>query len=284
MKTKIPIHYKELGDIGIEVVPFTNLSIGPGIPHRDDHYMFILQQKGQSVWTIDFKEWELANSTFCFVAPGQVHQSLKNKHIEGWLIFVESELILLEHRLLLDSFMHHQQTKTVSPQHPLYTLSHILNKFISDKETTVDSSIIHSYVYALTGLFARSFIATQQSNINTNSHKYQLIYSFRNLIKQQFKEIKQVKDYASQLNITPLYLNEVSKEITGFIASYWIQKEILLEAQRLLFHTDLDVKEIAFVLGYDDYTYFSRFFKKNTGTTASLFRKKNHDLSNHKHQ
>jgi len=81
-----------------------------------------------------------------------------------------------------------------------------------------------------------------------------------------------------------LYLNEVSKEITGFIASYWIQNEVLLEAQRLLFYTNMDVKEIAFSLGYEDHTYFSRFFKKNLGCTAGQFRQNNHYLSNHIHE
>lgn len=82
------------------------------------------------------------------------------------------------------------------------------------------------------------------------------------------------------LNITPLYLNEIVKEITGFPASYWIQQETILEARRLLYYTDLDIKQIAYRLGYDDHAYFSRFFKKSTGNTASQFRNKNHYLSN----
>lgn len=97
---------------------------------------------------------------------------------------------------------------------------------------------------------------------------------FRQLIKEQYKDCKLVKDYAALLNITPLYLNEVMKEISGFAASYWIHQEIVLEAQRLLYYTGLDIKEIAFELGYEDHAYFSRFFKKNTGMTASSFRNK----------
>ncbi len=77
---------------------------------------------------------------------------------------------------------------------------------------------------------------------------------------------------AAQLHITPLYLNEIVKEITGFPASYWIHQEIMLEAKRLLYYTNLDVKQIAFDLGYEDHAYFSRFFKKNTGLTAGEFR------------
>ncbi|GAA5087448.1 hypothetical protein GCM10023210_10290 [Chryseobacterium ginsengisoli] len=94
------------------------------------------------------------------------------------------------------------------------------------------------------------------------------------MIQIHYKELKQVKEYASLLNITPLYLNEIVKEITGFSASHWIHQEIILEAQRLLYYTDLDIKQIAFQLGYEDHAYFSRFFKKNTGNTASQFRER----------
>jgi AraC family transcriptional regulator, transcriptional activator of pobA len=76
-------------------------------------------------------------------------------------------------------------------------------------------------------------------------------------VQLRYKQYKQVKDYASFLNITPLYLNEIVKQITGFTVSYWIQQTIMLEAKRLLYYSKMDIKQIAFELGYEDFTYFS---------------------------
>lgn len=283
MRSKIPVHHNELQPGGIELLPFTAVAGAPKTPHRDDHYMFMLQQKGASAWTIDFKEWKLGQNCLCFVAPGQVHQYLGSKAAEGWLIFVEQQLIPAEYSVILDTFMYHHQVVSLSSGAPVFALADTLYRFTIEGEHLLYQSILHACVSTLTGMITAAFIPQNRANVLTGSHKYQLVIAFKALIKQQFKETKQVKDYAAQLNITPLYLNELSKALTGFVASYWIQKETLLEAQRLLFYTDMDVKEIAFALGYEDHTYFSRFFKKNTGTTAGTFRKNNHHLSNHNH-
>jgi len=74
------------------------------------------------------------------------------------------------------------------------------------------------------------------------------------------------------LNVSETYLNEALKKVTGLSVSYWIQQEVLLEAKRLLYYSEMNVKEIAHTLGYTDHTYFSRLFKKTEGTTPLLFR------------
>ena len=74
------------------------------------------------------------------------------------------------------------------------------------------------------------------------------------------------------LNISAPYLNEALKKVTGLPVTYWITHETMLEAKRLLFYTDLTVKEIAHQLGYEDHTYFSRLFKNSESTTPLAFR------------
>lgn len=284
MKDKILVHTDELEENGIELYSFKEVCDAPRIPHRDDHYMFMLQENGNSSWSIDFKDWVLESGSLCFVAPGQVHYFIKSNNEEGWLIFIKSELIPGEYRMLLDNCMYHHQVITINRDHPVFALIPALDQILREQQTVLFQSIIHSFVSALTGVFTSLFTGEHsQTSISLSSHKYKLVITFKELIQKQFREVKQVKDYASQLHITPLYLNEITKEVTGFTASYWIQKEILLESQKLLFYTNMDVKEIAFSLGYEDHTYFSRFFKKNIGVTAGIFRQNNHYLSNHNH-
>ena len=74
------------------------------------------------------------------------------------------------------------------------------------------------------------------------------------------------------LSITSSYLNEVVKETSGQPVSHWIQNEVMMEAKRLLYYTDLSIKEIAFGLGYEDHAYFSRLFRKVAGRSAGQFR------------
>jgi AraC family transcriptional activator of pobA len=84
--------------------------------------------------------------------------------------------------------------------------------------------------------------------------------------------------YAQSLNISTPYLNECVKNTTGFSVSHHIQERIILEAKRLLYHSNKSVKEIATELGYDDYPYFSRLFSQSYGNDSALaFRNKNRD-------
>lgn len=63
-------------------------------------------------------------------------------------------------------------------------------------------------------------------------------------------------------------------KITGFSVSHWIHHEIVLEAKRLLYHSEYSVKEIAHELGYEDHAYFSRLFKEVVRQTPGEFRRR----------
>lgn len=134
------------------------------------------------------------------------------------------------------------------------------------------NSVLRSMIETLAGMVASKILDSQNSVIRPEGQKYNTVVRFKQLIAEHKTKVKQVQEYASLLNISPLYLNEIAKQITGFPASYWINQEILLEAKRMLYYTTLDVKQIAYELGYEDYQYFSRFFKKNTVMTALEFR------------
>lgn len=76
------------------------------------------------------------------------------------------------------------------------------------------------------------------------------------------------------LHISESYLNESLKKITGSPVSFWIKYKVIIEAKRLLYFSNLNVKQIADDLGFENYSYFSRLFCKETGMTALTFRKK----------
>ena len=78
--------------------------------------------------------------------------------------------------------------------------------------------------------------------------------------------------YAELLNMSPSCLNEVAKRTTGITAGELIRNRVIDETKKLLYSSGMSGKEIAFDLGFDDPAYFSRFFRKYTGTTLKEFR------------
>jgi AraC-like DNA-binding protein len=108
--------------------------------------------------------------------------------------------------------------------------------------------------------------------IGKRSRPQVITRDFRALLIQEYKKLKSPGDYAAALHLSLSYLNEAVKEATGFTVTYWIHQEVMLEAKRLLYHSSCTVKEIAYELGYEDPTYFSRLFKKTVGKTPGEFR------------
>ena len=95
----------------------------------------------------------------------------------------------------------------------------------------------------------------------------------KELLATRLNEEKSPSAYASSLNISEGYLNEAIKAVTGKSVSNFIRDQVVLKAKRQLIYTSLSLQEIAYSLGYDDYAYFSKLFKKETDVSPALYRK-----------
>ena len=103
---------------------------------------------------------------------------------------------------------------------------------------------------------------------------------FLELLERQFPiegtdrplQLRTAQDYASSLNLHVNYLNRAVKEITGKSTTTHIGERIANEAKALLLHTDWNVADIAYALGFEYPTYFNNFFKRITGTNPMSLR------------
>jgi AraC family transcriptional regulator, transcriptional activator of pobA len=93
------------------------------------------------------------------------------------------------------------------------------------------------------------------------------------LLRTHITTQKQVSTYAGMLNLSVFQLNKITRETVDKPASELINEQIILEAKRYLLATSYQVKDIADQLGYEDISYFIRFYKKHTGITPEAFRK-----------
>lgn len=112
----------------------------------------------------------------------------------------------------------------------------------------------------------------------TVSNIPETVMKFKSLVNDNFTTYRCVRDYAGMLNVTPNYLNVLSRKYLGETALSIIHKRIILEIKRLLLRTDHSVSEIAYGLNFNELSYFSRFFKNETGVTPNEFRKAMNDL------
>ena len=223
--------------------------------HLHGFYEIIWFQKGSGTHYVDFNQYPIAPGTIFFISPGQIH-SFDTKHDqEGYVLKVCAELF--------DDFV---GLSCVTVQDKDSAALDMLVAAIQEELKKEDSLGHREALHALVKLFVimvrRSYAGMNPSAPNPHKVSYKAFLNFRKLIEENYCRLHTVKDYASLLNVSSktltLYVNECSK----YSPLELINNRIILEAKRLLRYSVLSVKEIAFRLGFEDPSYFAKFFKR----------------------
>jgi AraC-like DNA-binding protein len=243
--------------------------------HRDDHYIFLIHETGNSKIMVDFDLIEMGSTSIFFILPGQVHRYMGTTHgTSGWFLALDAGLIPERFRLVLEDplLMRRPLSPSCEEMGPVLQCLQLLHS-IDRKEAASPFfrqsayGLLDSFSAMMASLYANEPAAGQPSRL------FMITQDFRKLLLREFKVRKSPTEYAAALNLSLSYLNEAVKATTGQSVSTLIQQEVMLEAKRLLYHSTCSVKELAHELGYDDHTYFSRLFKKTVGVTPGDFRR-----------
>ncbi len=270
---------KDITDEGISIVRFMGTvgeaSYKKTAHRRDDHYLFIFQTKGKSKIIVDFNEVELTAAVVLCILPGQVHYGVSADHeTDAWLITLDVNLVNNDARVIFDDYYFQYEPLPLPGQEGVSLnscIELILSLKANGQQLNFMPQVEHSLITACVGMFASAYqqIKYKQGVVSRTDV---LTQQFKRLLLQQFKTHKSTADYARLLNITPAHLNEAVKLTTGFTVTHWIQQTVLTEAKRLLYATDATVKEIAYLLGFADPAYFTRYFSNAAGSTPLQFR------------
>lgn len=105
-----------------------------------------------------------------------------------------------------------------------------------------------------------------------SDERYRQVRAFAQLVNQQFRTLKTVSAYAKQLALNPNHLNALCRRLLHQTASDVLHVRVVAEAQLLLTRTESSVAAISAALGFDDASYFCRYFEKCTCQTPLAFR------------
>jgi AraC-like DNA-binding protein len=242
--------------------------------HSHNYYLFFLQERGENSCFIDFREYRARGAAIACILPGQVHYAVAPwSGCVGWVLeidalFVKNEWQHIFDRVLLFGNIVVPDTGTLDD---LQSCLVLLDKRMRSADQPLGQEIVVSLATSFVGMLAEIYQNKQPVAVNKQSESITL--RFKSLLREHLHSSKKPSQYAALLHLSASYLNEAVKSTTGFTAGYWIRHEIVLEAKRLLFHTDMSVKEIAFKLGYEDCAYFTRLFTRTSGMSPVQFRK-----------
>ncbi|MGG5576906.1 AraC family transcriptional regulator [Myroides sp. C15-4] len=245
-----------------------------GHTHRDDYYVCILVLNGTFRINCELQSNELKTGDLLLIKPYQIHTiEHYSEDFYAYFLSIQDFRIPDELTYLLFNLSYTQQqiSLPLEATQTLLETIHLLLKNESKKEeyaTEITDGLFQALIYKIGSLFKET---TQVPEISIINQSNVITSKFKRLITTQ-THLKQPSYFANQLFITPAHLNDCVKKTTGQTVSYWLKKSIINEAKRLLYYTTKSVKEIAFELGYEDHTYFSRLFKKHVKQTPLQFR------------
>jgi AraC-like DNA-binding protein len=243
--------------------------------HRHNFFFILALLKGKGDHTIDFIPYKIKNHTIFFMRPGQVHQLNLKAGSTGYLIQFKKDFYLTNDKnsglLLRKASSKNIQLPDVKTFNKLYS---ILTEIFRESNTKNEK-----YSEVINASFSIFFIelVRYQQKIEQNMDKGSVLNQdrledFMELLDAHISKNKQPAIYAKMLNLTPYQLNTITKTALGKTSSDLINEQIILESKRYLLSTSNQVKEIAYHLGYEDTSYFIRFFKKHTGLSPEVFR------------
>jgi len=249
---------------------------------RSDYLVVALVTRGSLTMSVDLKQYNLKKNDLIVASPNALKR-LVDAEEHSTLSMVSFTADFLNNcdfpnlsAELFDYFttkfsplwiLNEEAAKLVSDLiEQLYKRSIDVNEHVYGKEILL--SVFQIFLYELGGL---SKVYADPINIYM-SRKENLVMAFIQLAQKECITQRSVKELASRLAITPKYLTETVKEITGKNAGEIIDDFVILEAKHLLGNPALNISQIANRLNFNDQSFFGKYFKRLTGTSPKEYR------------
>ncbi|WP_282637399.1 helix-turn-helix domain-containing protein [Sphingobacterium thalpophilum] len=273
---------KSFGNKKIGYLDFDTTSPMDGfsLPCRksNDCYIILYAQAGSSVIT-DFVEYKTEQDTLFFFSVGQHFQIEDNS--KGVLIYFNPEFYCIafhDKELTCDGILFNNVFET-----PYITLTDDENRSFSriadeikqelNKDDYWTEEMTRTKLKELIITASRAWLTRSPEQKGLGTVEDAITRRFSHLVEENYYRHHSVAQYAELLYISPKTLYRKIVDEKGTSPNTIIKNRIILQAKRLLVNTDLTIKEIAVQLGYEDQSYFVRFFKIQTGKSPVEFRK-----------
>ncbi|SDT67038.1 AraC-type DNA-binding protein [Mucilaginibacter mallensis] len=249
---------------------------------RNNFYSLIWVTRGSGKVKADFSEYAFKENTLFAFAIYQPFMFLADSKIEGIALQFHPDFFCI-HK--------HQQEVACNGvlfnniYNPPYVLvdasaAAILNNILEQVKAEMQNPALAQYEllvsYLKIFLINASRLKTSQQPDATlavaDTEEPFILQKLKDYIEQHYKTKHAVSNYADMLNISPKALAKITKTHFNKTLTNMIAERIIIEAKRELYLTNKTVKEIAYELGYNDESYFSRFFKTNAEVSPQLYR------------
>lgn len=279
----LQLSFKEDISLGFEFIPindhYARTQANLRRPHRASFYLIFWFKNGTPVHTVDFYPIHPQPDSFLFVRKDAVQFfDQQNAFETSTLLFTDAFFCETEqdHRFLQSSPLFNDFSGKQGPV-PIALTSQLRDIWVwmtQEEHHPADAfraPLLRKYLYSFM-LEAEREQLKQGKGIRMQGPNFEYFINFKELLEQHFRTEKGIGFYADKLFISAKVLTNVTHLMQSKTPKQIMDERVLLEAQRLLVHTENPIKTISLYIGFDETTNFNKFFKKHCGQTPAAFR------------
>lgn len=248
-------------------------------PHRAEFYQILWFKKGNSTHLVDFNPVKIQPNTLLFINKNSVQKFDKTFDSDGIsMLFTDNffcktpeDTKFLKSSILFNDLYAISKIHISSHTNIFDDLFKLLELELVNNNDQYQSEVLQNYLRNFLLLAERERKKQDFIKVEKDAD-LDFVMHFKDLLENQFQHLKTVNNYASQMHITLKRLNKATSKIMGKTPKQLIDDRIILEAKRLLAHTNQSVKEIGFIVGFDEPTNFIKYFRKHYNATPLEFR------------
>jgi AraC-like DNA-binding protein len=273
--TEVPFRSSEATPPGVQVLSFDALLdrarghlINPSAPIRPSFHHLVAVRDGQLDCSVDFTEHRLVEGDLIWARPGQILQF-------GPQLETSQGIVVLFAPGLLDdatasAALADRPDGSLAPVRSPALLP--LTEMLADEYHNPSGLPAAVHIAIMRHVLSILVLRIGNHGHRSSESGDAVFEAFRQAVEDGFNRTHRVEDYAHQLGYSVRTLTRASRVATGHGAKHVIQERVLLEAKRLLGHTELTSTAIAGHIGMTDPTTFGKFFRRQTGETPASFR------------
>ncbi|MFE6093030.1 helix-turn-helix domain-containing protein [Streptomyces massasporeus] len=269
-----------VGGVGMQIGPMgTGRTWHADAPlervHRIDFHVVMLFGAGPVRHMVDFTEYEATAGDLLWIRPGQVHRFSRSSEYRGTVLTMQPGF-LPRSTVEATGLYRYDLPPLLRPDAPqLAALQAALAQLLREYEDTATLPLsLHTAVlrHTLTAFLLRLAHLAASADQALRQRSDSTFTLFRDAVERDFATNHSVSAYADALGYSRRTLVRAVRAATGETPKAFIDKRVVLEAKRLLAHTELPIGRVGVAVGFPDAANFSKFFHQHTDQTPAAFR------------
>lgn len=253
----------------------------PTSPRRMTFILVALCTRGECEFTVDTQRLKITQNDLVIISDRHIVDNFQASDDADGLLMIMSVGFFYE---VMSNVSDVSLLFCFARSHPVVTLKEdevrlfteyfcMLKGKMGEVDNRFRRDIVRTLILAMFYDLSNVIVRVQQGESRRQSRADVIFTRFIHLVEQHFRHERRVGWYAEQLCITPKYLSEMVKVVSGRTPNEWVDSYVILELRVMLKTTTKSIKEIAEEMNFPNQSFLGKFFREHVGVSPTVYRR-----------